>query len=143
MKVCLVGLVLAVTACAQSDPVVTHARMGEPVGANAAVYLTVEGYGQADRLIGASTDAAGAVELHETVIGSNGQASMNRVEYLDLPARGSLVLEPGGFHIMLLGVDRVIAGDGITITLLWEHAGEMDVDVEVVDPADVLEHDHH
>lgn len=55
-------------------------------------------------LIGASTTAASAVELHE-VVADGGASTMREVEGgFVVPVGGTLVLEPGGLHLMLMGL---------------------------------------
>ncbi len=56
-------------------------------------------------------------------------------------ADGELVLEPGGYHLMLVDVERVVAGDEIDVTLIWENSGEMTVPVDVVAPGDTMSDD--
>lgn len=133
---------MATVACGGGDgsPEVSDARVGQPTGPNAALYFTVSG-DEADRLIGAETTAAVAVEVHETTTEDDGTMGMRAVESLDLPAGGSLVLEPGGFHLMLIDAERMEVGDVIAVTLTWENAGEMLIEAEVVDPADTMGHD--
>jgi copper(I)-binding protein len=42
------------------------------------------------------------------------------------------VLEPGGLHIMLIGLKQKLApGDSIPLTLVFEHAGEVTVEIPV------------
>jgi len=140
--VLLVGLCTLV-ACAGGGgaPQVSDARVGQPTGPNAAMYFMTTGGGQADRLVGAYTDAADSVELHETTTSDTGTVGMQAVDALDLPADGTLVLEPGGYHLMLVGADAVEVGDEIEVTLTWEVAGAMSLDVEVVDPSDTMGND--
>jgi copper(I)-binding protein len=77
--------------------------------------------------------------IHETVIGEQGTMSMRQVPRLEVPAGGELVLEPGGSHLMLVGVDELAVGDTIEITLVWENAGEVTVSAEVVEPSDTMD----
>jgi copper(I)-binding protein len=105
------------------------------------VYLTVEAYGEMDTLVSASTDVADSVELHETNMADDGTMSMQRAPGFDLPADGELVLEPGGKHIMLVGVDQLDVGATISVTLQFAGAGDLQVDVEVVEPAETMDHD--
>ncbi|MGD2103116.1 MAG: copper chaperone PCu(A)C [Acidimicrobiia bacterium] len=130
---------LLLAACGGSGgPEISDARLGQPTGPNAAVYFTATSGGDADRLVGATTDVAGSVQIHETMMGDDGTMSMQAVEALDLPADGTLVLEPGGYHLMLLGADRLEVGDTIEVTLEWETAGEQMIEAEVVDPGDTM-----
>ena len=115
---------------------ISEARVGAPTGPNAALYFTARG--GPDALLSASTDVAGDAQIHETVIGEEGTVSMRQVPRLEVPAGGELVLEPGGFHVMLLGVDELQVGATIEITMVWETAGEVTVDTEVVEPSNTI-----
>ncbi|NDJ54944.1 MAG: copper chaperone PCu(A)C, partial [Chloroflexi bacterium] len=45
---------------------------------------------------------------------------------------GSATLEPGGYHIMLIGIDETLEpGDTVTLTLVFENAGEFEIEAEV------------
>lgn len=141
----LLGVVLAgmlVTGCGSSPGgiAIADARVGQPTGPNAALYLTATSEGETDRLVAASTDVSAGVEIHQTTI-EDGVMSMQRIHGLDLPAGEPLVLEPGGLHLMLLDVARLDVGAVIEVTLIWETAGEMTVEAEVVEPADTMSHD--
>ncbi len=138
------AIVLAtVTACGGGDEAigVVDARLGEPTGPNAALYFTASGGDEPDRLLGARTAVAAEVQIHETTTGEDGTTTMRPVDGLDLPADGELVLEPGGYHLMLVDVERVDAGDEIDVTLIWENSGEWTIPVDVVAPADTMRDD--
>jgi periplasmic copper chaperone A len=117
---------------------ISDARVGAPTGPNAAMYFTARGADEADSLRSATTDVAGEIQIHETVVGDEGTMSMRPVPRLELAAGGQLVLEPGGYHLMLVDVEPLEVGDSISVTLTWEVAGEMIVEVEVVDPSDTM-----
>jgi periplasmic copper chaperone A len=104
-----------------------------PTDRVAAVYLTVANRGAEDDLLtGAGSDVADAVEIHETIV-SEGSAGMRPVEALEVPAGGSLALEPGGLHIMLVGLRRPLRqGDEFVVTLEFARSGPVDVTVEVI-----------
>ncbi len=102
--------------------------MAEQMGA---VYMNIANSGAADKLIKANTDVANTVELH-TVINENGVMQMRPVPAIDVPANGSVELKPGGYHVMLIGVNRQLeAGELITVTLTFENAGEKQVQAEL------------
>lgn len=134
-----VALALSSVACGGSGvPTVSDARIGQPTGPNAALYFTASGYGEADRLLSVSTDVASLVEIHESMTDDTGMMTMMPVESLDLPADGDLVLEPGGYHIMLLEVDQLEMDSKIEVVLHWEKAGSQTVAAMVVSPADTM-----
>lgn len=71
----------------------------------------------------ANTTAAGTTELHETVDNGGGTA-MQPVSQFDVPAAGTITLEPGGNHIMLMNVPAPIApGQDVVITLTCDGGG--------------------
>jgi periplasmic copper chaperone A len=91
-------------------------------------YLTIENKGASpDRLTGAKADFA-TVEVHE-MRSANGVSEMREVkEGLIIPAHGSIMLSPGGYHLMLTHLSRPLAkGESVKATLTFEHAGPVDV----------------
>ncbi len=104
----------------------------------AAGFLDVTNAGdEADRLIGASTPAAGRVEIH-TMTMENDVMKMRKIEGLDVPAQGTLDLAPKGNHLMLLDVKRAFRqGDMIPLTLEFEKAGKVDVELKVEAPGTI------
>lgn len=70
-------------------------------------------------IVSASTPASPMVELHETVMGSNGTMQMQEKQGgFVIPAKSKLVLEPGANHIMLMGLTKPVeAGDDIAFDL--------------------------
>jgi copper(I)-binding protein len=100
---------------------------------NGAVYLTLTNQGEGDdTLLKVETDAAQAAELHETQIDAEGVMRMRPLDRLPLPAGAPVTLEPGGKHIMLLDLDEgIVQGDTIRLTLNFEKAGAITIDVPV------------
>jgi hypothetical protein len=105
------------------------------MGSVSAAYMVIKNSGGvADRLIRAESDAAQAVELHISEV-VDGVMKMHPVDGIDVPANGQAVLEPGGLHIMLIGLkEDLAAGDTVTLTLVFEKTGEMTVTAEVRAP---------
>jgi periplasmic copper chaperone A len=106
----------------------------------AAVYLTIDNGGDADRLVGVSTDAAGEVSL---MGGGGADASAHTAAHapVDLAVpRGTTSLVPGGRHVMLDGlVEPLRRGDHIPLTLRFERAGSRRVDVDVLSWDEAIE----
>ncbi len=101
-----------------------------PVGG---AYLTITNTGTADdRLVSASSPAAGSTTLHEMEL-TNDIMRMRAVSGgMLIPAGGSLVLEPGSQHLMLNQLAApLVEGDSIPITLTFEKAGSLTVDMPV------------
>lgn len=97
-----------------------------------AVYLMLSNRGAAgDRLVGVSTPAADRAEVHEDVT-ANGVMSMKPVLELALPAGASTAIEPGRYHIMLIGVKAPLAaGESFPMTLTFASAPPLEVSVAV------------
>ncbi|MFM2042906.1 MAG: hypothetical protein RLY86_1482 [Pseudomonadota bacterium] len=85
-----------------------------------------------DRLIAASSPVAERVELH-THIMDGGIARMRKVEGgIDLPAGAPVALQPGGLHIMLIGLKQPLReGETIQVALTFATAPALTVDVPV------------
>lgn len=101
----------------------------------AALYFVVANEGdQVDRLIKISSDAAGMAMLHQTVVDGD-SSRMTLVEGgLEIPPGGEAVLAPGGYHVMLMNlVERLAVGDSVSVTLEFEGAGVVMIDVPVID----------
>jgi copper(I)-binding protein len=131
-------LLLAATmtpAMADSGIQVVRAWARAPAGGGpAAMYFTLHDFGPADRLTSVSTDAAGMAMLHESSE-ANGMDSMRMLAAIDLPAGGTVTMRPGGLHVMLMDMNRVLAaGQTLHATLTFDHAPPITVAVPVLPP---------
>ena len=110
-----------------------YARASTPSSTSGAIFLEVMNHGEADRLFGASTTAAGATQLHTHQEDANGVIKMIHVdEGFEIPAGGTLELKRGGKHVMLMGLTGPLEqGDTVPLTLIFEQAGEISVVVPV------------
>lgn len=137
------ALIFTVAACGSGSaspdsgglPVVSDAWVRPPVGTDrpAAGYMTITNPGvDADRLIGASSPIATSVELHETMAGASGMMGMQPVDEIEVAPGSPVTLEPGGYHLMLMGVtDMPAIGETVPLTLTFELAGDIVVQAEV------------
>jgi periplasmic copper chaperone A len=110
-----------------------YARATPAGAATGAVYMTLVNKAKtADRLTAASSDIADRLQIHEMAV-VNGVMQMRQLENgLPIPAGGSVVLKPGGFHVMLIGLKKPLtAGDTFPLTLTFEKAGNISVNVPV------------
>jgi copper(I)-binding protein len=65
-----------------------------------------------------------------------GMMSMSPVDEIPVPAGETAVLEPGGYHVMLLDlVEPLEVGSTIEVTLTFAEAGEVVLSVDVLDSA--------
>jgi periplasmic copper chaperone A len=139
----LAALLLASTAYAHEikmgDLQIIHANIQAPIGSAqvAAGYMGISNEGDhADTLIGVEVGFAAKAMLHTTEFSADGVASMKHVEALNIPADDTVVLEPGGYHIMLMGLTQPLnVGDMLPATLIFEHGGRVEIEF-MVDPSD-------
>ncbi|MPY75763.1 MAG: copper chaperone PCu(A)C [Alphaproteobacteria bacterium] len=112
-----------------SDP---WARAAGKAAHSAVAYLVLENSGEAsDKLVSASTPAAGRVELH-THIKDGDIMRMRQVQSVEVGARSKVQLKPGGLHLMLLDLKGPLAqGTHFPLTLRFEKAGEVTVEVAI------------
>lgn len=99
---------------------------------NGAAYMIVHATGaQPDRLVAASSPAAGKVELHNHIMAGN-VAQMRPVDAIEIVPGSPTVLQPGGLHVMLLDLRAPLqAGHSFPVTLRFERAGEVQIQVEI------------
>jgi len=102
-----------------------------PPGASVgAAYMQIEAR-EADTLIGLSSPAAESLELHRTSF-EDGVATMRKVDSVVVSPNTPLVLAPTGMHLMLHELASPLqAGQHFSMTLRFQHAGEVTVQVEV------------
>jgi copper(I)-binding protein len=107
----------------------------------AAGYMGIANGGpEADRLIGVETPAAQHASLHTTDHGADGVARMIALDGVDIPAGDTVVLEPGGLHVMLMGLTGPLAeGALVPGTLIFERAGRVEIEF-MVDPSAGVDH---
>lgn len=85
----------------------------------------------ADRFVGASSPVAGRVELHEMAMDGD-VMRMRQVDGIALAAGQAVELKPGGLHLMLMELKTPLkSGDRIPLTLKFEKAGEVKVEMPV------------
>ncbi|MDF1721799.1 MAG: copper chaperone PCu(A)C [Minwuia sp.] len=93
-----------------------------------AVFLTIRNSGVEDRLIGVESSDAVRAELH-THIHDNGRMMMREVEGITIPAKGEAALQPGGDHIMLMGLKGPLVVDHVhDLVLIFRDAGRAPVE---------------
>ena len=99
-----------------------------------AAYMTIANQGNtADVLKRVRSKKVKSIEMHQATVTADGVVQMRKVEGgLPIDAGGSLVLAPGGTHLMLVGLeDALNAGEQLLLTLEFDRAGPVDVLVPV------------
>ena len=91
-------------------------------------YLMIVNNGTTDDSLLAVQADFPKVQLHLSEE-KDGIAKMIHVDKIDIPAGQSVELMPGGLHVMFMGLngDPLEEGEEIKATLVFEHAGEVDV----------------
>ena len=113
-------------------------------GENGAIYFVLQNDStEQDELIGASSDLADAVEIHESsMVTGTDVMQMNQVSSVALDAGSEVTFEPGGLHVMLVGLNKELkVGDVIALTLHFKKHDDISVRVSVVEFAP-NEHSH-
>lgn len=112
-------------AFARASPMMAQAGAG---------FMIITNAGEADKLVAAKSDISEVVELH-THIEENGMKAMRKVDFIDVPASGSVELKPGSFHVMFIKLkDQLKEGQQVAVTLVFEKAGEVAVTLPVKGP---------
>ena len=125
----LVSLLLLVACGAPQPPLVaTDVEVTRPMpgrSMSAAFLVLTNNTGEAIRITGVTSPQFGSVELHETTI-EDGIARMRRLDELLVPARGSVTLERGGKHLMLMQAGEI--GAAVSLQLLGDEGPVLDIE---------------
>lgn len=112
-------------AFARASPMMAQAGAG---------FMIITNAGEADKLVAAKSDISEVVELH-THIEENGMKAMRKVDFIDVPANGSVELKPGSYHVMFINLkERLQQGATVNVTLTFEKAGDVAVTLPVMGP---------
>lgn len=108
------------------------ARASAGMARAGAAFMAITNAGSGDdRVIGASALVSQTAELH-THIKEGDIMKMRQVEDIPLPAGQTVMLQPGGLHVMLMNLAQPLEeGQTFTVTLTLEKAGTIDVPVTV------------
>ena len=132
------GLMMAVVspAFAQSTSIQIEKPWARatPAGAKTgAAYMTIDNKSNvADRLTAASSEVAKTLQIHEMKV-VNGIMKMREIPGgLPVPAGSSVTLKPGGYHVMLIDLNKPLkVGEKFPLTLVFEKAGKVSIEVPV------------
>ena len=106
-----------------------------PPGANATgAFMTLKNGGDKNaKLVTAESAAAKSVELHSHV-NDGGVMRMRQVPAIEIKAKGETALQPGSYHIMLIGPAAMKEGDKVAIKLNFDDGSSKQVDAVVKKP---------
>lgn len=106
-------------------------------------YLMIRNEGDApDRLIGGTVAFAERVEIHEMKMEGEVMKMAPLPDGLEIPAGGAVMLKPGGYHLMFMGLSQPLTEDEpAAVTLTFERAGTIEIPFAVA-PMGAKSHDH-
>jgi copper(I)-binding protein len=102
-----------------SDGWVRVSEYSDHVDGMTGAFATIENHTDHDvTLVGGSAEIANMVEVHEVIM-MDGEMKMQAKEGgILIKAGESVTLEPGGLHVMLMGLkEAILEGDEVTLTL--------------------------
>lgn len=130
-------------------PVAAEAVAATVTASNATAYATAEGARTGavfvtlynpqtgvDKLLGASSDKAATVEIHESYVDeADGTMQMRKVDSVEILPSQQVELKPGGYHIMLIDLAApLVQGETFDVTLNFQNAGSVVVPVMITAP---------
>lgn len=113
-------------------------------GMTSAVYFVIQNHNlEADELIGAASDVADAVEIHESKMEGD-VMRMSRVESIALEPSAKVEFRPGGYHVMMIGLKQDLkAGDEIEVILQFRDGPDVTVKAIVKDASGMQNMEGH
>ncbi|MBS0546816.1 MAG: copper chaperone PCu(A)C [Proteobacteria bacterium] len=114
------------------------ARAANKEGIGGGYFAVTNNGAEGDRLIGASSPAAESVELH--AIRVKGPAiTMALIERgIVVPHGQTITLKPRGYHLLMKGLKAPLQkGAKVPVTLVFEKAGSLPLDLVVEEPGPV------
>jgi len=137
MKKLLLALLslMILSGCSADETMKINAPWVRPgkIDGNSAAYFVIENNTKMDdRLVGAEASIAETSEMHMTKMDADNKMMMMPQEFIALPSGGKVNFEPGGYHVMLLNLQKDLqVGEMIKLTLSFEKAGKIELDVPV------------
>ena len=137
MKFILIASLMLFSAVASADMAQQvdinkpYARAAIMQQRNSAAFMSIQNKGADASLVSAQSPVAKIVELH-THINDKGVMRMRKIPQIELPKNQTVTLQPGGLHIMLLGLNRDLKpGEEIDVTLGFSDGSEKQLKVPV------------
>jgi len=110
------------------------ARATAPTAPSAGGFLTITNTGTtADKLITVKTPTADMAQIHEMKMDGNVMRMREVAGGLEIPPGATVTLAPGGYHVMMMGLKAPLKqGEKVPVTLVFEKAGSIDLELDVV-----------
>jgi copper(I)-binding protein len=115
-----------------------------PGSSNSAAYMVIVNGGDVDEeLLSVDSEVAENIELHK-MENRDGMMRMQKVDYIMIAPGTEVKLEPGGLHVMLIGLERQLSpGEDVEITLVFEDGSRSILTAPVKKVEVQMEHDKH
>jgi len=130
----ITGTLYASTATLAADISISdgRARAVPPTANISAAFMNVTNNAASDlAMISAESSVAQSVELHTNTM-TDGKMKMRRVDQIELPANQTTKLEPGGLHIMLIGLKQpLVAGETVDLKIGFNDGSEQSLELPI------------
>lgn len=132
IRIALAWLIATLTVLAAADTVTVHepwSRASAGAARVGAVFVELRNPTDTPvRIISGTSPVCARVELHTHEHLPDGSARMIEIPSIDIPAQGSVVLKPGGMHLMLIDLkERLVEGGTVDVTLSAADGGSVSV----------------
>lgn len=140
--VLILAAAMALAGCSSSEPAAEEAT-GPQVSVNEAYILpngdvagmfgeVVNAGSEAVKLTGGSAAGVGMVQVHEYIKQGSKDVMQEVPGGLEVPAGGSVQLQPGGYHVMMMDVTADWqVGDSVPVTLTLSDGSSVSVNATV------------
>jgi hypothetical protein len=130
MRLAVILLATTLVACGTPEPplVISALEVTKPVPGrdmSAGFFVLTNNTDAVISITAVSSPQFARVEIHETTL-TEGVSRMREIDALEVPARGSVVLERGGKHLMLMQAREI--GDVVTLQFVSGDAPVLSVD---------------
>lgn len=113
-----------------TDPFTRATLPNAPVAGG---FLNVMNMGDTDdTLIAATSEIAAMTEIHTMEMDGDVMRMRELEDGLPIPAGETVVLKPGGFHLMFMQLNGpLVEGETVSVTLTFQQAGDVTLDLPV------------
>lgn len=103
-----------------------------PKSKSGAIFMIIHNNSQnIDRLLSAQTGVSKMAQMHSSEMDGDVMKMVHVEEGFEVPSHGRLILEPGGKHIMLMGLSGILEKDSyFNLILEFENTGQIEVEVK-------------
>lgn len=126
--VVLLATILVACGCPKPPLVISELEVTKPIPGtymSAGFFVLTNNTDEVISITSVDSPQFGRVEIHETTV-TDGVSRMRRLDVLEVPAQGSVVLQRGGKHLMLMQARDI--GDSVTLQFLSGDSPVLSVD---------------